>query len=112
MFIRSFAPEPVLGYLIMPSNIVRNGKSVPAGAVSSNNMMLPAGFVAQHPGTILSTELTCGGTARPFASILNSDQWRDGRLALKHNVFKRLAPHEPIEIGSHRAPASFGCRLA
>jgi hypothetical protein len=55
MFIRSFAPEPVLGYLIMPSNIVRNGKSVPAGAVSSNNMMLPAGFVAQHPGAILST---------------------------------------------------------
>jgi len=35
------APLCVLGYSIMPSDIVRNGKSVPAGALSSNNMMLP-----------------------------------------------------------------------
>src|SRR5215471_18435462 len=82
MFIRGFTPESVLGYLIVPSNVLRNGKSAPA-AVSSKKTMLPAGFVAQR--TILSTELPCGGTARPFASTLISDQWRHGPSALKHD---------------------------
>src|SRR5215469_6855348 len=45
--------------------------------------MLPAGFVAQR--TILSTELPCGGTARPFASTLISDQWRHGPSAMRHD---------------------------
>src|SRR5215472_2820143 len=109
MFIRGFTPESVLGYLIVPSNVLRNGKSAPA-AVSSKKTMLPAGFVAQR--TILSTELPCGGTARPFASTLISDQWRHGPSALKHNVFEWLAPREAIQIGGNHTPTPVGCRFA
>jgi len=110
MFIRGFTPESVLGYLIVPSNVLRNGEVGAGRRGFLKKTMLPAGFVAQR--TILSTELPCGGTARPFASTLISDQWRHGPSALKHNVFEWLAPREAIQIGGNHTPTPVGCRFA
>jgi hypothetical protein len=38
-------------------------------------------------------------------AALAGRRWRDGRSALRHNVFERLAPREAIEISGHHAPA-------